>query len=137
MNFKTGIYLFIALLFLSLIGCNNKSDSYSANKNPPQNVSESFYKKSVEVLNFYIEKLESRSSYTEEDNEYLLEYYRSMPSSSIEEVMIKTSLTYLDLIYKNFEVNLKANKEEGMKLNINEFEDQKINTLKLLEINNQ
>jgi hypothetical protein len=137
MKFKPLNFLVTAILTLVLIGCNNKNEIYLANKNPPSNVRESFYKKSVEVSNFYVEKLKSRSLYTNEDNEYLLGYYRSTPSDSSEEVMIKTSLTYLDLIYKNFEVNLKGkNKEEEIKSDIIEFQEQLKEVLKLLELDN-
>ncbi|MFC5472238.1 hypothetical protein ACFPPD_26495 [Cohnella suwonensis] len=133
MKFKHFSLLFSAVVMLALLGCNN-SDIYSANKNPPTNVRDSFYKKSVEIMNFYVDKVESRTLYTNEDNEYLLGYYRSTPSNSSEEVMIKTSLTYLDLIYKNFDENLKGNNEGELKSDIIDFQEQLKEVLKLLEM---
>lgn len=49
-------------------------------------------------------------------------------------MMIKTSLTYLDLIYKNFEKNLKSNNEEQLKFDLIDFEEQLREVLKLLKI---
>ncbi|MBP1989629.1 hypothetical protein [Paenibacillus eucommiae] len=134
MKFKFVVFLIFAILTFVLVGCNNKNDSYSANESPPQNVSESFYKKSVEILNFYVKKIETKTLYTNEDNEYLLGYYRSTPTESSEELMIKTSLTYLDLIYKNFEINLKGNKEDEEESKIKEFQKQLNEVLNLLDI---
>lgn len=48
--------------------------------------------------------------------------------------MIKTSLTYLDLIYRDFDLNLKGNKDKEMKITIKDFNEKLQETLKLLEI---
>jgi len=63
-------------------GCSNKKESYLVNNNPPNNVRESFYIKSIEILNYYSNRIETRSPYTNESNEYLLGYYASTPSES-------------------------------------------------------
>lgn len=123
----------IILLIFAVTGCSN-NQSYSPNKNSPSNVRESFYEKSVEVMNFYIKKIESRSVYHNDDNEYLLEYYRSTPSNSSEEVMIKTSLTYLDLIYKNYENSLKNDDGDQIESDLIDFQNQLKEVLELLEI---
>jgi hypothetical protein len=136
MNIKNWLYISVILiLVLSLLGCKSQnSDSYSPNKKTPTNVREEFYRMSVEVLNFYIKKVETESLYTKADNEYLLGYYRSMPSHSDEEIKIKTTLIYLDLAYKGFDENLKAKKEEDTQQSINEFNKYKEEVLKQLEL---
>ncbi|MCJ8013215.1 hypothetical protein MUG84_15895 [Paenibacillus sp. KQZ6P-2] len=134
-NNKWLYVLGLLILVLSLFGCmSQNSNSYLPNKVTPINVREEFYIKSVEVLNFYIKKVETESMYTEADNEYLLGYYRSMPSQSDEEINIKTSLTYLDLAYKGFDENLKAKKEEDIQQSINEFNKYKEEVSKQLEL---
>ncbi len=133
MKFKNRVLLIFTMLMFVLSGCN-KNESYSANNNPPYNVRESFYKKSIEVMNYYTKNVNTRTLYKDEDNEFLLGYYRSTPSESTEEIMIKTSLTYLDLIYRDFDLNLKVNKDEEAKLKIKDFEEQLLEALKLMEI---
>lgn len=134
--YKTLILMVITISIV-VLGYNIQNNHYFANKKSPNNVRQSFYKKSVEILNFYTNKIEKKSIFTDKDNEYLLGYYRSMPSVSREEVMIKSSLTYLDLIYRNFESNLKENKEEEMNRNMEKFQEQLQEVLKLLELDNK
>ncbi|MNL49244.1 hypothetical protein D3C87_1721640 [compost metagenome] len=118
-----------------MTGCNSQNlESYSPNKISPANVREEFYKKSIEVLNFYIRKVETKSSYTEADNDYLLGYYRSMPSQSAEEVRIKSSLTYLDLDYKILNDKLKAKQVKDLQQEITEFNKHKSVVLNQLEL---
>lgn len=133
MKLKFIAVLIIAVVIFAQLGCN-KNVEYQVNNNPPDNVRGSFYKKSVEILNYYTNNINTRSFFKEEDNEYLLGYYRSTPSGSTEETMIKTSLTYLDLIYRDFDLNLKGNKDKEMKINIKDFNEKLQETLKLLEI---
>lgn len=136
MNLKKKLFLIVILfLIFSIVGCNSQnSKTYSPSKTIPLNVRENFYMKSVEVVNFYIKKVETNSLYTDDDNEYLLGYYRSMPSKNSEELTIKTSISYLDIAYKNFEENLKKHNESEIEQSINEFNVQKEEALKLLLI---